>query len=198
MGWRRSIAGCFRKTWDGPRDTSKHAREVGDDRFARSSVQPALKGAPRPILGGRSSLPASPTRRFEQALRKRMVGATRRRATSNAMDCSFRKIARGDLLPDWVDEDEGGRSFLETAPLAPTQALDGPHRCVEFLWEPESAASTTELLVPAARIAREPYGAGLENGWRRIVNTREFGGEKSLFRRDVPGGRPMGRMVSNG
>ncbi len=109
------------------------------------------------------------------------------------MSCVFCRIAAGELPCERVYEDPDVLVFKDIHPQAPTHLLVVPRRHVPSLFELEDARLAGALVAAAARAARE---AGLERGWRLIVNNREHGGQEvPHLHLHVLGGRPLGRML---
>lgn len=109
------------------------------------------------------------------------------------MDCIFCKIVAGEIPCERVGEGPGWIAFRDIQPQAPTHILVVPLEHTPSLWELADDALAGMLLGAAAHLARE---AGLERGWRLIVNTREDGGQEvPHLHLHVLGGRPLGRML---
>ncbi len=108
-------------------------------------------------------------------------------------DCIFCKIAAGEIPSEKVYEDEEVYAFRDISPLAPCHVLVIPRRHVPSLWELTDRDLAGTLLVAAAEIARRE---GLEDGWRLIGNTREWGGQEvDHLHLHVLGGRRLGAML---
>lgn len=110
------------------------------------------------------------------------------------MDCTFCKIAAGEIPAERVLEDEDVIVFADIRPQAPTHLLVVPRRHVASLDELDDPALGGALLAAARRAAT---AAGLARGWRLIVNTGAHGGQEvDHLHLHVLGGRPLGRMLA--
>jgi histidine triad (HIT) family protein len=109
------------------------------------------------------------------------------------MSCIFCRIVAGELPSERVFEDEHLIVFADINPQAPTHLLVVPRRHLVSLEELDDPALGGALLAAARRVALE---AGLERGWRLIVNTGDEGGQEvPHLHLHVLGGRPLGRML---
>ncbi|MAB78120.1 MAG: histidine triad nucleotide-binding protein [Planctomycetes bacterium] len=109
------------------------------------------------------------------------------------MNCIFCKISAGEIPAEHALEDEHVLVFRDVRPQAPTHFLVIPRVHVASLHELEDVELGGRLLTAAARVARE---AGLDEGWRLIVNTREHGGQEvDHLHLHVVGGKRLGPML---
>ena len=110
------------------------------------------------------------------------------------MDCVFCKIASGELPSEPVAQGPEWIAIQDIRPQAPTHVLVVPRSHVGSLDELEDSALAGTLLLAAGQVAR---AAGLDAGWRLIVNTgRDGGQEVEHLHLHVMGGRPLGRMLA--
>ncbi len=109
--------------------------------------------------------------------------------------CLFCKIVAGEIPATVVREDEQTLAFRDISPQAPTHVLVIPRIHVTSLWELEDPEVAGACLHAAAEVARQE---GLGSGWRLIANTGEDGGQEvAHLHLHVPGGRPLGRMLTS-
>ena len=107
------------------------------------------------------------------------------------MDCIFCKIANGTIPVKFVYQDETVVAFADNNPQAPVHLLVIPR---EHLTSHAHATADHEallghLLFTATGIARN---AGLEDGYRLVINSGEDGGQTvPHLHLHVLGGRPM-------
>jgi histidine triad (HIT) family protein len=103
-------------------------------------------------------------------------------------DCLFCKIIRGEIPSRKVDEDENTYAFDDIAPRAPTHIIVVPKRHVDRIADASDPTSVGEVLLAAARIARD---RNLEH-YRLVVNNGEEAGQSVFhFHVHLLGGRPM-------
>ena len=109
------------------------------------------------------------------------------------MDCIFCRIVAGDLPSERVLEEEDLIVIRDIQAQAPTHLLVLPKRHVASLDELDEPSLCGALLSAARRVAAS---AGLERGWRLIVNTGAEGGQEvPHLHLHVLGGRPLGPML---
>ncbi|HEV2619198.1 MAG TPA: histidine triad nucleotide-binding protein [Acidobacteriaceae bacterium] len=107
-------------------------------------------------------------------------------------DCLFCKIVAGEIPAKRVDEDELSLCFADIHPQAPTHLLIIPkeHITSQAQAQPQQAALLGHLLAKAADAARK---AGLDRGYRVVLNTGEDGGQTvAHLHLHLLGGRRMG------
>jgi histidine triad (HIT) family protein len=107
-------------------------------------------------------------------------------------DCLFCKIVAGSIPAKKIHEDEVSLSFADINPQAPTHVLVIPkeHIRSQAHAEAEHTALLGHLMAKAAEIAR---GAGLDRGYRVVINTGPDGGQTvDHLHLHVLGGRHMG------
>ncbi|MGF1535657.1 MAG: histidine triad nucleotide-binding protein [Elainellaceae cyanobacterium] len=106
-------------------------------------------------------------------------------------DTIFGKIIRREIPADIVYEDDLALAFKDIAPQAPTHILVIPKKPLPSLADaaPEDEALMGHLLMTAQRVAVE---AGLENGYRVVINTAADGGQTvNHLHLHVLGGRQL-------
>jgi histidine triad (HIT) family protein len=91
-------------------------------------------------------------------------------------DCLFCKIVAGTIPASRVYEDELSLGFADINPQAPTHLLVIPkeHIASQAHAEQEHAALLGHLMAKAAEMARK---AGLDRGYRVVINTGPDGGQ---------------------
>jgi len=109
---------------------------------------------------------------------------------TEAGDCLFCKIVRGEIPSEVVTDNDACLAFRDINPQAPTHVLVIPRRHVENLGAlaeyPEELADVVAL---GASVAEE---AGLEAGFRMVANTGELAGQTVFHAHlHVLGGRRM-------
>ena len=94
-------------------------------------------------------------------------------------DCIFCKIAAGTIPSDRVYEDERVVVFKDIYPKAPVHLLMVPREHVESLNAVTTAdeALLAHMLRTLPEVARR---AGLQDGYRTIINTGRGGGQEVL------------------
>lgn len=103
----------------------------------------------------------------------------------------FEKIIAGEIPADFVHQDEKCVVLKDIDPKAPTHLLVIPRKPIPRVAESlnEDPALLGHLLQVAAKVAKE---AGLENGFRVVINNGPDGGESVPHMHvHVLGGRPM-------
>lgn len=109
-----------------------------------------------------------------------------------SVDCIFCKVVAGTIPAKCVYEDDLCLSFADLHPQAPTHLLIIPkeHIASQAHAEDEHAALLGHLMAKAAEIAR---GAGLDRGYRVVINTGADGGQTvDHLHLHLLGGRHMG------
>ena len=107
-------------------------------------------------------------------------------------DCLFCKIVAGSIPVKKIHEDDLSLSFADINPQAPTHVLIIPkeHIASQAHAEAEHAALLGHLMAKAAEVAR---GAGLDRGYRVVINTGPDGGQSvDHLHLHLLGGRHMG------
>lgn len=108
----------------------------------------------------------------------------------------FSKIIRGEIPADIVYQDELVTAFRDISPQAPTHVLIIPNALIPTAADvtAEHEAALGRLFTVAAKIAEE---AGLERGYRLIVNCGTDGGQEVYhLHMHLLGGRPLGPMLA--
>ncbi len=93
----------------------------------------------------------------------------------SAENCIFCKIVAGEIPSKRVYEDDKCVAFDDLNPQAPTHILVIPREHVDSLDKASNAEELGDLLLAAARIAREKGFS--ENGYRVVINTNSDGGQ---------------------
>ncbi|MBD2449098.1 histidine triad nucleotide-binding protein [Nostoc sp. FACHB-152] len=95
---------------------------------------------------------------------------------SETTETIFSKIIRREIPANIVYEDDLALAFKDVNPQAPVHILVIPKKLIAKLAdaEPQDAALLGHLLLTAKRVAQE---AGLENGYRVVINTDADGGQ---------------------
>lgn len=107
-------------------------------------------------------------------------------------DTIFSKIIRREIPANIVYEDDLVLAFKDINPQAPVHIILIPKKPIPKLAEAESEdqALLGHLLLTASHIAEE---AGLENGYRVVINTDADGGQSVYhLHLHILGGRAMG------
>jgi histidine triad (HIT) family protein len=96
---------------------------------------------------------------------------------TEAADCIFCRIVRGEIPCRKIHEDEHVLAFHDIHPQAPIHFLIIPREHVASLFEcePAHAPALGRLLAVAGRLAREQ---GAADGFRTIINTGRVGGQE--------------------
>ncbi|WNN91906.1 histidine triad nucleotide-binding protein [Gloeocapsopsis dulcis] len=103
----------------------------------------------------------------------------------------FSKIIRREIPADIVYEDDLALAFKDVNPQAPIHILVIPKEPIAKLADAESKdhALMGHLLLTAKRVAQQ---AGLENGYRVVINTGPDGGQSVYhLHLHILGGRHM-------
>jgi len=107
-------------------------------------------------------------------------------------DCIFCSIVAGTIPAKRVYEDQLCLCFADANPQAPTHLLIVPKAHIASLAHAEEAHAPLlgHLMAKAAELAR---GAGLEHGYRVVINTGPDGGQTvDHLHLHLLGGRHMG------
>lgn len=105
-------------------------------------------------------------------------------------ECIFCNIIEKKLEADWVYEDEDIVAFRDVNPQAPFHFLVVPRRHLKTLNEVEESGLLGNMMLVAARVAREHGFA--DKGYRVVVNCNEDGGQTVFHVHfHVLGGRRM-------
>jgi len=105
-------------------------------------------------------------------------------------DCLFCKIVAGSIPAQRVYEDELCLCFADIHPQAPTHLLIISKRHIASMAEAADAPLLGHLMGTAAAVARS---AGLDRGYRVVVNTGPDGGQTvGHLHLHLLGGRAMG------
>ncbi|MDH6059630.1 histidine triad nucleotide-binding protein [Chrysosporum bergii ANA360D] len=110
---------------------------------------------------------------------------------SQSTDTIFSKIIRREIPADIVYEDDLALAFKDIYPQAPVHILVIPKKPIVKLAdaEPEDQALLGHLLLTAQRVAA---GAGLNNGYRLVINNGADGGQTVYhLHLHILGGREM-------
>ncbi|AFZ32595.1 histidine triad (HIT) protein [Gloeocapsa sp. PCC 7428] len=110
---------------------------------------------------------------------------------SEITETIFSKIIRREIPADIVYEDELALAFKDVNPQAPVHILVIPKEPIAKLADAESKdhALMGHLLLTAKRVAQQ---AGLENGYRVVINTGSDGGQTVYhLHLHILGGRQM-------
>jgi len=93
-------------------------------------------------------------------------------------DTLFSKIIRKEIPADMVYQDELVTAFRDITPKAPTHILIVPNKIIPTVDDvtKEDELTLGRLFVVAAKLAREEGIS--EDGYRLVVNCREFGGQE--------------------
>ncbi|HAA30116.1 MAG TPA: histidine triad nucleotide-binding protein [Cyanobacteria bacterium UBA8553] len=103
----------------------------------------------------------------------------------------FSKIIRREIPADIIYEDDLALAFKDIAPQAPIHILVIPKKPLPQLSaaESEDHALMGHLLLTAKRVAQQ---AGLENGYRLVINNGSDGGQTvDHLHLHILGGRQM-------
>jgi histidine triad (HIT) family protein len=107
-------------------------------------------------------------------------------------DCIFCKMARGEIKPDIVYEDDEVLAFRDMNPQAPTHFLVIPRRHIATTndLEPGDAELVGKLYLAARQVATAEGVA--ERGYRMVMNCNPEAGQSVYhIHLHVLGGRPM-------
>ncbi|MGX5172797.1 histidine triad nucleotide-binding protein [Aliikangiella sp. IMCC44653] len=92
-------------------------------------------------------------------------------------DCLFCKIDQGEIPSDIIYQDENVFVIKDIAPKAETHLLVIPHKHIASLNDllPEDKQLMGEIMLLLPQIAKN---AGLDQGFRTIINTGAGGGQE--------------------
>jgi histidine triad (HIT) family protein len=110
---------------------------------------------------------------------------------SETTDTIFGKIARKEIPANIVYEDDLAIAFKDINPQAPVHILVIPKKAIAKLSDAESHdhALMGHLLLTVKRVAQQ---AGLDNGYRVVINTGADGGQTvAHMHLHILGGRQM-------
>lgn len=110
---------------------------------------------------------------------------------SEATETIFSKIIRREIPADIVYEDELAIAFKDIHPQAPVHILIIPKKPIKSLAQAQAADINLmgHLLLTAAQVALQ---AGLNNGYRVVINTDDDGGQTvNHIHLHLLGGRQM-------
>lgn len=110
---------------------------------------------------------------------------------TEAKDTIFSKIIRREIPADIVYEDDLALAFKDITPQAPVHILVIPKQPIAKLADAESNdhALMGHLLLTAKRVAQQ---AGLDNGYRVVINNGSDGGQTVYhLHLHILGGRQM-------
>jgi len=91
-------------------------------------------------------------------------------------DCLFCKMAKGEVKPDVVYQDESVLAFRDINPQAPVHILVIPKKHLETLNDLEENELAGRLLKVAVQLAEQEGVA--ESGYRTVINCNEQGGQE--------------------
>jgi len=112
-------------------------------------------------------------------------------------DTLFSKIIRKEIPSDMVYQDELVTAFRDITPKAPTHILIVPNKVIPTVDDvtTEDELTLGRLFVVAAKLAREEGIS--EDGYRLVVNCREFGGQEVYhLHMHLIGGARLGHIPS--
>ena len=117
-------------------------------------------------------------------------------SASDAQDCIFCRIVRGEIPSRKVYEDDEILAFHDINPVAPVHFMVIPKRHIDSLAHAtaDDAGVLGRMLVLTARLAREQ---GSPDGYRTIINTGRVGRQdvKHVHVHVIGGPQPLGHMV---
>ena len=108
----------------------------------------------------------------------------------------FSKIIRREVPADVVYQDDLVTAFRDISPQAPVHVLIVPNVLIPTAAdvEPEHEAALGRMFTVAAKVAEE---AGLQRGYRLIVNCKSHGGQEVYhLHMHLVGGQPLGPMLA--
>jgi len=105
-------------------------------------------------------------------------------------DCLFCKMARGEIQPDVVYQDEAVLAFRDINPQAPVHILIIPKKHVATLNDLDDSVLAGKLLETAIKLAKQEGLA--DDGYRTVFNCNEQGGQEVFhLHMHLLGGRQM-------
>lgn len=120
-------------------------------------------------------------------------------SASEAQDCIFCRIVRGEIPARKVYEDDEIVGFHDINPVAPVHFMLIPREHIESLAHAtaDDAGVLGRILVLTARLAREQ---GSPEGYRTVINTGRIGRQdvKHIHVHVIGGPNPLGHMVPRG
>lgn len=111
-------------------------------------------------------------------------------------DTLFARIVRGEVEAEICYQDDLVTAFRDINAQAPTHILIVPNEAIPTVADvtEESEPALGRMFTVAARLAEEEGIA--EDGYRLIVNCRDFGGQEVChLHMHLLGGRPLGPML---
>ncbi len=90
-------------------------------------------------------------------------------------DCLFCKMAKGEITPSIVFEDDDILAFNDIAPQAPIHILIIPKKHISTLNETDDTLLLGKLMQTAAQLAKKLGVA--DSGYRTVINCNELGGQ---------------------
>ncbi len=93
---------------------------------------------------------------------------------NSVTDCIFCKIVKKEIPSNLVYENENCIAFNDIKPASPTHILVIPKKHYKNLWEVEDKDVLGDLLLTAKEVAKK---AGLQDGFRTVINTGDNGGQ---------------------
>ena len=90
-------------------------------------------------------------------------------------DCLFCKMAKGEITPDIVFEDDEILAFNDIAPQAPIHILIIPKKHISTLNETDDTLLLGKLMQTAAHLAKKLGVA--DEGYRTVINCNALGGQ---------------------
>ena len=115
-------------------------------------------------------------------------------SASDAQDCIFCRIVRGEIPSRKVYEDDEILAFHDINPVAPVHFMVIPKRDSLAHATADDAGVLGRMLVLTGRLAREQ---GSPDGYRTIINTGRVGRQdvKHVHVHVIGGPQPLGHMV---
>ncbi|MDD2863409.1 MAG: histidine triad nucleotide-binding protein [Methylococcales bacterium] len=90
-------------------------------------------------------------------------------------DCLFCKMAKGEITPSIVFEDDDILAFNDIAPQAPIHILIIPKKHISTLNETDDTLLLGKLMQTATQLAKKLGVA--DAGYRTVINCNESGGQ---------------------
>lgn len=107
------------------------------------------------------------------------------------MDTIFQKIIAKEIPADIIFEDDQCLAFRDINPQAPTHVLLIPKKPISTLDDltPEDQTLMGHMMVQIPRITKD---LGLDQGYRTVINCKEYGGQEVYhIHIHILGGRQM-------